>query len=189
MVQDAARAVRLAGFADAATVKDEKVREEGSLSFGHNLHKVSLYLFGIAVFSQAETTGYSSDVGIHDDAFVDLEGVSEYHVGGLAPHAGEGYELGHRARNLSPVLPDEYAGHALQGARLIAKETHGPYLLFQDIQVRRRIVIRGRVLLKELFCDLVDPNIRGLGGEYRRHQKLKGVLPIELGLRIRIRFL
>jgi hypothetical protein len=189
VVQNAARAVRLAGFAHAATVKDKKVREEGSLSFGHNLQKVALYLFGIAVFRQAETARYSSDVGVHDNALVYIEGVAEYYVGGLASHAGEGYELGHGAGNLCPVFLDEDAGHALYGAGLVAEETYGPYLLFQEIQVRLRIVMCGRALLEEPLRDPVDPNIRGLSGEYRRHQKLKRVLPIELGLRIRIRLL
>src|SRR4051812_17618144 len=84
---------------------------------------------------------------------------------------------------------DEDAGHTLYGAGLVTEETYGVDLVFQKIQVRLRIVLRGRILLEEPLRDLVDPNIRGLGREDRRHQKLKRILPIELGLRIRIRLL
>jgi hypothetical protein len=44
VVQDAARAVGFTGLADAATVEDEEVREEGSLCFGYHLKTFSTFL-------------------------------------------------------------------------------------------------------------------------------------------------
>ena len=42
-----------AGTPYTAAVEDEEVREEGTLLLGQDFHEVSLYLFGILVFSQA----------------------------------------------------------------------------------------------------------------------------------------
>ena len=181
MVQDAAWAVGLTGLADAATVEDEEVREEGSLSFGHHSQEITLYLFGVVVFGEAEATRDAPDVGVNDHALVDAEGVAQHHVGGLAAHAGESDEIGHGAGNLSAVILDECASHALQGAGLVAEETYGPDLLLQLRQVGLRVVLRGVVLLEETFRDLVDSDVGALGGEDGRHQKLKRVLPLKLG--------
>ena len=57
VVQDAVRAIGLAGFADAATVEDEEVGEKGSLPFGYDLQEVPLYLFGVALAGQTEPVG------------------------------------------------------------------------------------------------------------------------------------
>ncbi len=49
VVQDAARAARLARLAYTAAMEDEEVREEGSLLFGHYSQEITLYLLGVAL--------------------------------------------------------------------------------------------------------------------------------------------
>jgi hypothetical protein len=181
VVQGAARAVGLAGLADAAAVEDEEVREEGPFSFGHYSQEVALYLFGVALARQTEPARDTPDVGVHDHALVDAEGVAEDHVGGLAAYAGEPDELGHGTRNLSSMVLNEYASHVPYGAGLVAEETCGSDLFLQAAEVGLCVVFRGAVLLEQPLRDLVDPDVGTLGGEDRRHQKLKRVLPFEIG--------
>ena len=59
---------------------------------------------GSALFRQAEAGGEPLDVGVHDDAFIDAEGVAEDDVGGLAADAGERGERLHGGGHFAAVL-------------------------------------------------------------------------------------
>src|SRR5215210_2257296 len=122
VVEDAVRAVGLAGLAGSAPVQDQEVREDGPVSLGHDLHEVLLYSYGILVLGEAEPARDAADVGVYDDALVHAEGVAKYDVGGLAADTWQRHELLHGARNLSAVLLHEGADHATQGAGLVAVE-------------------------------------------------------------------
>jgi hypothetical protein len=178
VVQDAARTVGFAGFAHASAMENKQVREERPLFFGNYTQEVALYLFGVVVPRQAETARYAPDVSVHDDTLVYREGVAKDHVGGLASHTGEQYQLFHRAGNLSFVLLNEGSSHPLYRAGLVSEEAYGPYLFLQKLEFSLRVVLCGSVLLEESSSDLVDPDIGTLGGEYRGNQKLKRVFPI-----------
>lgn len=178
VVQDAARTVGFAGFAHASAVKNEQVREERPLFFGHYTKEVALYLFGVVVLRQPEPARYAPNVSVHDDTLVYREGIAKDHVGGLASHTEEQYQLFHHAGNLSFVLLDEGSSHPLYGASLVSKEAYGAYLLLQKLEFGLRVVLCGSVLLEESSGDLVDPDIGTLGREYRGDQKLKRVFPI-----------
>src|SRR5215210_3134452 len=184
VVQDAARTVGLAGFAHAAAVEDEQVREERPLLLGYHLQEVALYLLGVLMLGQPEAARDTPDVRVYDDAHVYREGVAQDHVSGLAAHAGEPHQFLHRARNLSSVLLDEGSGHVLYRAGFVSEEANGPYLLLQKKRVRLRVVLRDAVFIEEHSGDLVDPDVGALGRENRGDQELEGILPTKLGPRI-----
>ena len=109
-------------------------------------------------------------MGVHDDALVRAESVAEDHVGRLAADAGQGYELGHRAGYLSPMLFYEDAGHATQGAGLVAVEAGRADVLFELVGGRISVVLGRTVLRKETLGHPVDLHVGGLGGEDGRDQ-------------------
>src|SRR3712207_783534 len=100
-------------LATAAAVEDEEVGEDGAILFGNNPQEIPLYLPRVSLFGEAEPVRDAPDVGVHDDALVRAEGVAQDHVGRLASDPGEGNELGHGARDLTPMPLEEGAGHAL----------------------------------------------------------------------------
>ena len=186
VVEHAAWTVGFAGLADPAAVKDEQVGEEGAIFLGDHLQQALLYLFRISLPGETEPVREAPDVGVHDDALVYAEGVAQDHVGRLAADAGEGDELAHGARDLPAVFLEEGAGHPLQGAGLVAVEAGRADVFLQLAGIRPRVVCGGAVLLKEALCDLVHPDVGGLGGEHRRHQKLQGIGPVQLGTGVRV---
>ena len=169
MVQDAARAVRLARLAYTAAVEDEEVGEKDSLLFGHYSQEITLYLLGVALARQSEPVRETPDVGVYDYTLAYAEGVAQDHVGGLTAHPGESNKLGHTVRDLSSTLFNERAGHIPYGASLIAKKAYWSYLLLQLLEVGGCIVLRCAVLLEQLLRDLVHPDIGALGGKHRGH--------------------
>src|SRR5215211_488066 len=181
IVEDAVRAVRLAGLAYPASVKDQEVGEGGPVFFRHHFHEVLLYLYRIPTLREAEPVRDAADMGVDDDALVHAESVAEDHVGRLAADVGQGYEFSHSARDLSPVLLYEGVGHAPQGAGLVTVEAGRTDVLLEHVGGSIGVVLGLAVLREEALCYLVDLHVGGLGGEDRRHQELQGVRPVERG--------
>src|SRR5829696_2318878 len=187
IVEYAVRAVCPAGLARSASVEDQEVGEDGPVFFWYYLHEVLLDLHGILTLGEAEPARDTADVGVHNDALVRAESVAEDHVGRLAADAGQGYELGHRAGDLSRVLLYEGAGHAPQGAGLVAVEAGRADALFELVGGRISVVLSRTVLREQALGHPVDLHVCGLGGEDGRYQEFQGVGPVELGARVRVR--
>src|SRR5215212_1894028 len=170
IVQDAVRAVWLAGLARSAPVEDQEVGEDGPLLFWHDLHEVLLDLHGVLTLREAQSVRDAADVGVDDDALVRAEGVAEDDIGRLAADAGQCYELGHSTGDLSPMLLHEGAGHAPQGAGLVAIEAGRADVLLERAGGGAGEVFGLVVLREEILRHPVDLHIGGLGGEDRRHQ-------------------
>ena len=79
----------------------------------------------VVALGEAEPVRDAQDVRVDRDALVDVEGVAEDDVRGLAADAGQGDEPGHAARHLAAVALDEAPGEADDAARLGAEEAGG----------------------------------------------------------------
>jgi len=165
---------------------DQEVGEDGPVLFWHYPHEVLLDLHGVLTLGEAQPTRDAADVCVDDDALVRTEGVAEDHVGRLAADAGQGYELGHRAGDLSFMLFHEGAGHSPQGAGFVAVEAGRADVLLEDIRGGVSVVFSLAVLREEILRHPVDLHVGGLGREDRRYQELQGVRPVELGARVRV---
>jgi hypothetical protein len=88
-------------------VEDEEVTDEGPFFPGGDFGEVGFDFFGLFCASQGEAAGESGDVGIDDDAFYLVEGISEDDVGGFSTDACEACELLHGLGDLSLVFIDE----------------------------------------------------------------------------------
>ena len=69
-------------------MKDEPVAEKGPRVAREEFDEVLLDADGVGEFREAEALGEAADMGVDDDAFVYLEGVSEDDIRGLASRAG-----------------------------------------------------------------------------------------------------
>ncbi len=138
-------------------------------------HEARLDRRRVAALGEAEPVRDAEDVRVHRDALVDVEGVAEDHVRGLAADAGQRHERLHRARHLAPVTLDEPPGEAGDAARLRAEEARRADDLL-DVRDRRRRERAGvGIALEEAGRDLVDAVVGALGGEDRGDGELEGV--------------
>ena len=111
-------------------------------------------------------------VRIHHHAFVDVESVAKDHIGGLAAHAGEGDQLGHRPRHFSVVLLHQCAAGVLDVLGLVAKEADTPDAILQLLQGHSGKVRRLLELLEQILGDDVYLFVGALRGKDRGHHKL-----------------
>ena len=85
-------AVWFAGRTAASAVENEPVAEKGPRVAGKEFDKVLLDADGVGECREAEALGEATDMGVDDDAFVFVEGISKDDIGGLASGSGEGGE-------------------------------------------------------------------------------------------------
>ena len=125
-------------------------------------------------FGHAEAAGDAEDVSVDDDAFSLFETDAEDDVGGFAGCAGDGDEFGEGLRDLAAEVSDDFAGGAVNGFGLVAKEAGGPYKGFKLWLGCFGHGRGGGEALEELRRDHVDADIGALGGEDGGHQQLPG---------------
>src|SRR5689334_20906573 len=77
-------AVGVSGLAGLAAVEDEQVGEKGPVFLGDDGHQVLFDFDRVLLLGQAQSPGKAGDMGVDDDAYVDVKGVAEDDVGRLA---------------------------------------------------------------------------------------------------------
>ena len=177
----------LSGRTYLPAVPDELVGEVDPVLFRNDRHKVKLDLDRILFFGESDALREPFDVGVHDDSR-NPKGTSQNYVGGLSSNTGQRHQVLHVGGDLSPVLFHQSPAARLDVFGLIAKEPRWPN---QCLQLRKRypcIVPGCSKLFKKCLGDLVDPNVRALGGKdggnqhFQRGFVLKGRLDIRVGL-------
>ena len=73
---------------------------------GHALHELHLHGQRRLARCQARAVAHAEDVRVHGHGGL-AKGHVEHHVGGLASHAGQGFQLLARARHLAAVALDQ----------------------------------------------------------------------------------
>jgi hypothetical protein len=120
-------------------------------------------------------------VGIHNYSGFP-EGVSQDHIGGFSPDAGQGRELLHRCGNLAveSVRDRLAARHEVFG---LAFEKPGRSDHCLDLgKARTRVVSGPAIATKEVRRHLINALIRALGGEDRRDQQFPWCAMVEFDL-------
>ena len=112
-------------------------------------------------------------MGVDDHAHRDSVERSQHYVPGLARHAGEGQNLFHGLRDLTPKLFDYDLRGSLDGLGLIAEEAGGADELFKLGQGSRRHSFGCGEGLEEGGRDEVDADV----GALRREDSGDGELP------------
>jgi len=174
-----AGAVRPLGFADGPTVKDEEVGDEGPFVPGNESAELLLDLVLFFTLRQSEPVGHPGDVSVHRDSLTEAEDISQHDVGRLAPDARQADELLHRSRHLTSVLLDQHLAAADDAFGLVSVEAGGADRLLQLGRIGVREIVRGAVLLEQVFRDLIDALVGALRGQDGGDQELKWVLEVE----------
>ena len=127
---------------------DEEMGEEGPVLLGDDFHECLFDFDGIVLPGQSHPAGKTTDVGIDDDAFGEVEGVAEDDIGGLSAHSGQLVQVLHGLRHLSAVIPDQSRGATADGFGLGAEEAGGADQAFQLGGGNFGKVLRGTATLK-----------------------------------------
>lgn len=179
-------AVGFAGGAAAATVPDQEMGKDGPILPGHDFDQGLLHFYGVVLTGQSHAAGKATDMGVHDDAFGQIESVTENHIRGLSAHPGQFVQVLHGPRNLTAVVFHQSSGTTTDGLGFGAEEAGraDQALEFRGWDFRK---VLGRPAAdKEGGGDFVDPFVGALGGKDRGHQELKrvGVVQLAVGGRV-----
>ena len=161
---------------------DEEMGKKGPVLLGDDFNECLLDFDGIVLAGETQPAGETADMGVDDDAFGEVESVTENHISGLSAHAGELVEMFHGPRNLAAVILDQGGGAAADRFGLGAEESGGADEAFElggrDLS---KMLGRGAALEKG-GCDFVDPVIRALGREDGGDEELEGILVVEFAM-------
>jgi len=105
-------ALGVARLAAASTMPDEPVGEERPLILGNQRHEIPLHLDGITLGRHPESPGESADMGVDDDTFIDVKGVPQNDIGGLATCSENGREFLHAGRDFAGMAFHKGGTHA-----------------------------------------------------------------------------
>ena len=172
-----------AGVTDTTTMPDQPTGSRGPLLPGQQRGDVTLDLFRVGLRSPAEPPRQPGDVGIYHDPRL-AEGLAEDHVGRLAAHSRQGHELLQRVRNLPAETIAQRLTQADQSLRLGVVVPRRLNHLLEFGFVCRGVVAGGAVPGEQHWGHLVDPPVRGPGGQDRRDQQLERRGEIQLDTRI-----
>ena len=81
-------AVGFASGTATAAMPDQEMGKEGPILAGNDFDQGLLHFYGVVLTGQAHPAGEPTDMGVHHDAFGQMESVAEDHVGGFSPHSG-----------------------------------------------------------------------------------------------------
>ena len=82
-------ALGFAGGTAAATVPDEEMGKEGPILAGNDFDQGLLHFDGVVLPGQSHAAGEATNMGVHHDAFGQIESVTENHISGLSAHPGQ----------------------------------------------------------------------------------------------------
>lgn len=179
VLEGAALALGLAGYADLAAVVDELVGELNPAIFGDDFFEVLLDFDGVGVCGEFEAAREAEDVGVHNDAGGDAVPGAEDDVGGLAGDAGELEHLVHGLGDFAVEFFDENAGGADDALGFVAEEAGGLDELFDRSGVGFGEGVGSGELGEELGRDHVDADVCGLRGQDGGNGEFEGVAVIE----------
>ncbi|BBJ42651.1 hypothetical protein SSPO_053690 [Streptomyces antimycoticus] len=161
------------------------MREHRPLALGEERGDLRLDLLGVLLGGPLPAPHQPPEVGVHGQAR-HPEGIAEHHIGRLTADTGQGDQILEPARDLAAEAVTEGCGQAQQRFGLGAEEAGRPDQLLQGLRVGCRHVLGRRTGGEERGGGLVDPQIGGLGGQDRGHQKLERALEVQLGMGVRI---
>jgi hypothetical protein len=146
-------------------VLDETVGYRQPIILWNDLHQVLLDFHGIEMFGPAQPLAEPGDVGIHRDSLRNSINLTQNHIGGLAAHPGDLYQLFHGLGNLPPVISHQGLGASDQILRLISIKASRVDDLFHLFGFGKGEFLRCGIGLKKFRGDQIDPFISALGGK------------------------
>lgn len=178
-------ALRILRAADLAAELDPLVVDVAPVLVRQDLEQVLLgleRLRGMGLGREPHAVREAVHVRVDRDALHDAEAHVEHDVGGLAPHAWQARELGHRVRHLAAKVAHDHLRRldGVAGLGLVEAETVDDlaHLLGRGLRERGW---RGPAA-EELRCHAVHLRVRSLGAEQHRYDEAVGALVVEEAL-------
>ncbi len=147
---------------------------------GNHLQQLLLHRQRGLSLCQSGAVGDAEDVGVHRHGGL-AEGGVEHHVGGLASHAGQGFEIPAVVRHLAAELLDEDAAGLDDVLRLVVEQADGLDVLLQPLFAQFEDGL-GRVGHgEEPFGGFVHAHVGGLRREDDGDEQFEGRAVLQLG--------
>lgn len=156
---------------------------------GNQRHQVLLRMIRVARLRPAQAVRHTKHVRVHRQRRLSKR-IGHDHVRRLAAHARKRDERLQVGGDLTPEAIAETLRHPEQAPRLRVEEAGGADQCLERFGVGHRERRRIRIGGEDRRGDLVDPLVRALRREDRRHEQLEGVLVTEraeLGCGSRVR--
>ena len=167
-------------------MKNEPVAEKSPRFAGNEFDKILLDADGVCEFRETEALGEAADMGIDDDPFVFIEGISEHDIRGLASSAGEISERFEGGWNFATVLGQEGGTHGADVFCLTAIEARGADEGFEIFLRNGGVIGCGAATLEQVLCDEIDALIGALCRKDGGDEEIKRVRVVELAVSIRV---
>jgi hypothetical protein len=180
------RAIGFSGGATAPAVPDQPVTEQGPEVAREDGHELALNLFRLTLAGELQALGKAGDMGIDDDAVIELKGVAEHDIGRLAADAVELDESLHGLGDLAMVQVEEGLATPLNVAGFGAEESDAADILFERCERSLGVISGGPIFLEESGGDEVDLFVGGLGGEDGGDEQFEGRVEPEFAMGIGI---
>ncbi|MNQ79423.1 hypothetical protein D3C85_943680 [compost metagenome] len=155
----------------------------GQPGLGHHLVQLGLDLVRRRGVGQTQPMRDAKHVGVHRNGRLNAQFV-QHHAGGLAPHAGQGLQVGAVQRHLAAVLLDQHPGGGDDVPRLGAIEADGGNQRDQPLLAQGQHLLRRVGDGEQGLGRLVDPHVGRLGRQGDGHDQGVGIDEIQLGLGI-----
>ena len=156
--------------------------EEGPGIAGEELDQVLLDADGVAEFCESQALGETAHMGVDDDTFVFVKGISEDDIGRLASRAGECGERFEGGWHFAAVSGQEGGTHGADIFRLVAVEAGGADEGLEFLLRNLSVVGCGAAALEEVFGNDVDPLVGALGGEDGGDEEFERIRVVELAV-------
>lgn len=160
-------------------MQDEAKTEQPPLVGGHHRVQRRLDLHGVGLLGETESDRQSSHVGVDREPGL-VEGHRADHIGGLAPDAGKSDQVLQPVRDVTAVLVEQAARHALEALGLLTEEARGVDDLLEFGGVGLGEGDRIGPSPEDLGGGQVHPFVGALRRQDRGHQQLERIAVVEL---------
>ncbi|VXA85183.1 hypothetical protein AERO8C_20333 [Aeromonas veronii] len=179
VLDDTGTTTGLASQTGVTPVQDEPVVNIQLELGGHHFKQFLLHLIHVLAYRKASAVRYPEDMGIDGDGGPAKGGV-EYHVGGLAADAGQGFQRFAILRHLAAVALQQDGAGLDDVLGLGVEEANGLDVLLEPVHPEIQHCLRGVGHRIELVGRLVDADIGRLRREQHSNQQLERRVEVEL---------
>ena len=109
-------------FTRIPALEDQQVAEHGPLGLGEPRHEIAFDSGWIGFGGEPKALRQSHDVGVYDDAHVDVERVAEDDVCRFARHAAQAEQIVHCVRDRAVVHIDDSSHRCMDGFGFVSPE-------------------------------------------------------------------
>jgi hypothetical protein len=153
---------------------DEPMAEQGPEVAVQKLHEILFDACGIVMAGQVQTLSEARDMGIDDDAVLDMKGVAENDIGGLASNAVQVEQGIHGGWHLAIMALDQFAAGGLDMAGFGAEKPETANILFELLNGGLGVIGGRPVFPEKDRGDKIDLFIGALRGEDGGDEEFEG---------------